>query len=252
MGWLDILRANFADAPEGYQPFQRSLQWNYRKLAASLGSWTALRHDTILYVKQSYTLGVKGMPEQPPKAVGFVEPAPEIYSRLLALLRMMETGVTSFGAPIDPAIGQRFKMLDNFLARLLEISIAELENRDLTKDQNDFLENVAEVIAGIMGKNKNEFTTELVVDVHTDMNEGKALQCGTGKMNTMAVAYARPDGSVMIALGPVYSFYEFHQDLVKRLTDEQWQEMLKNEPLDMPAWMKEYMITKKPFKDERF
>ena len=53
--------------------------------STSLASWAQLRHDTILYVKQSYTMDGKGDPPLPPRIVGLVEPLPGFYGRLRAL-----------------------------------------------------------------------------------------------------------------------------------------------------------------------
>ena len=41
--------------------------WQDKELNITLASWAELRHDTILYVKQSYTMAEReGMFEEPP------------------------------------------------------------------------------------------------------------------------------------------------------------------------------------------
>jgi hypothetical protein len=40
------------------------------------------------------------------------------------------------------------------------------------------------------------------------------------------VACPAPDGSIYLAVGPLFSYYEFKQPMNNRLTDEQWQKML--------------------------
>ncbi|GAH96290.1 unnamed protein product, partial [marine sediment metagenome] len=45
--------------------FIQSPAWVDKELQTVLGSWTELRHDTILYAKQSYTMAGKGMPPEP-------------------------------------------------------------------------------------------------------------------------------------------------------------------------------------------
>jgi hypothetical protein len=73
--------------------------WQEKELQTSLASWTELRHDTILYAKQSYTPDIclaPGPSTQLPKpkpVVGYVEPVPEFYARLLALTEMTEKGL---------------------------------------------------------------------------------------------------------------------------------------------------------------
>ena len=53
-----------------------------------LSSWTELKHDTILYAKQVMAEMGGGPEEEPPK--GYVEPNPEAYARLLALVEMTQ------------------------------------------------------------------------------------------------------------------------------------------------------------------
>ncbi|MGL1562999.1 DUF3160 domain-containing protein, partial [Vibrio parahaemolyticus] len=49
-------------------------------------SWAQLRHDTILYAKQSYTMTKERSAVNRPRPVqGYVEPVPEFYARLLTL-----------------------------------------------------------------------------------------------------------------------------------------------------------------------
>ena len=57
----------------------RTEAWQKKELNAALSSWTELRHDTILYAKQSYTPITTGLP---PQVTGYVEPVPEFYGRL--------------------------------------------------------------------------------------------------------------------------------------------------------------------------
>ena len=55
----------------------RTEAWQRKQLQTQLASWAELRHDTVLYAKQSYTAGVKC--EYP---TGYVEPYPETYARI--------------------------------------------------------------------------------------------------------------------------------------------------------------------------
>jgi len=54
--WLLMLdRVLLSGQHGGYPPFMRTDAWQLHKLSSFLASWAMLRHDTILYVKQSYT-----------------------------------------------------------------------------------------------------------------------------------------------------------------------------------------------------
>lgn len=55
-GWLGALRA--LSSPTKARHFPQAMQteaWAMKNLNTQLASWTQLRHDTILYVKQSFT-----------------------------------------------------------------------------------------------------------------------------------------------------------------------------------------------------
>jgi hypothetical protein len=55
--WLALLRELSWPAAEGAPEVARTRGWALRTVNTQLASWTQLRHDTILYVKQSYTAG---------------------------------------------------------------------------------------------------------------------------------------------------------------------------------------------------
>jgi len=53
-GWLDCLRALYLPPSPKLHPLFASPAWRHRLLLSGHGSWAELRHDTILYAKQSY------------------------------------------------------------------------------------------------------------------------------------------------------------------------------------------------------
>ncbi len=75
----------------------------------------------------------------------------------------------------------------------------------------------------------------LVADVYT--SPAGVLEEGTGKLDLIVVAYKQPDGRIVLGAGPVMSYYEFWQPPGKRLTDEEWRDMLNNNPPDRPEWV---------------
>ncbi len=65
--WLYTANTTLAEIPSeaNYPTFMTTSAWDYEKLQTFEGTWTELRHDTILYAKQSYTL-FYGVPPPPP------------------------------------------------------------------------------------------------------------------------------------------------------------------------------------------
>jgi hypothetical protein len=70
----------------------KSDDWVDKQLMTALGSWTELRHDTILYAKQSYTAPT-AISIDPETAHGYVEPLPRLYGRLASLCNMTRHGL---------------------------------------------------------------------------------------------------------------------------------------------------------------
>ena len=55
----------------------RRTAYQRKQLQTQLASWAELRHDTVLYGKQSYSMGI--LCEYPE---GYVEPYPEFFARI--------------------------------------------------------------------------------------------------------------------------------------------------------------------------
>ena len=237
--WLYALKPLLQEFGDGYPAFMQTQAWRDRELQAVLASWAELRHDTILYAKQSYTPALGSVPIQPEPVVGYVEPVPEFYARMLALTSMTREGLADLEV-LNETETSRLESLEQVLERLLDISIDELEGRELDEDDyrfiTDFGEELDSIIAGVEAEGKE---TTLVADVHSDANQPmEVLEEGVGYVDLMLVAYMVPDGRVIVGAGPVLSYYEFKHPLSDRLTDEAWKGMLEqgNEP-DRPDWI---------------
>jgi len=235
--WLYSLQP-LLNSPGPESPaFMQTVAWQDKELTTALASWAELRHDTILYAKQSYTLRAIALPPDEPEPVaGYVEPVPDFYGRLLDLARMNRVGLDEAGLLDDVSRG-RLESFETILSRLEEISTKELEGRELTTEDiefiNDFGERLNGAIEGVDDKSKK---MTIVADVHTDANSGQVLEEGVGYVRLVAVAYDLPDGRILLGAGPVFSYYEFKQPMDDRLTDEAWREMLADAPPADPEW----------------
>ena len=73
-----------------YPEAMRTRAWAMKTLNTQLASWTELRHDTLLYVQQSYTMPMLcGYP------AGFVEPRPEFWQRMNLLAALASNAVAA-------------------------------------------------------------------------------------------------------------------------------------------------------------
>jgi hypothetical protein len=175
--------------------------------------------------------------------VGYVEPAPEFYARLVALTRMTQKGLNDLKV-LDEQSNSRLTALDQVLSRLLDISTRELANKKLAQDDYDFIKNFADNINAIVtGSGNATQKTTMVADVHTVQNTSQVLEEATGYLRLMLVAYKMPEGHILVGVGPVYSYYEFKQPMSDRLTDEKWRDLLSSgKPPALPDWTKTFAI----------
>jgi hypothetical protein len=235
--WLYALQALLKEYDTGYPTFMQTSAWRDKQLSAALASWSQLRHDTILYAKQSHTMVATGLPARPKMVEGYVEPVPEFYARLLALTRMTRRGLGEMEVLDEPAMA-RLDDLERIVQRLLTISRAELANEKLSDKDYSFIRNFGHQLEGVVaGVDAEGLETTIVADVHTDGNSGKVLEEGTGYLHPMMVVYPMPDGGLVAGVGPVLPHYEFKQPMSQRLTDGAWKKMLRGkQPPALPAW----------------
>jgi len=237
--WLYTLKGLLEEPGEGYPTFMRTQAWLDKQLNTTLASWAELRHDTILYAKQSYTPGEYVLPPRPP---GYVEPVPEFYARVLALTKMTEEGLTGLGV-LNQTSRERLQHLENILSRLIDISQRELENVELTEEDYSFIRDFGEQIAPtVEGMESGGKETTIVADVHTDINTEEVLEEGGGYVNLIVVAYRVPDGRIVLGAGPTLSYYEFKYPMSDRLTDESWVELLNSNPPARPSWVGSFFV----------
>jgi hypothetical protein len=239
--WLYALRPLLEIRGEGYPVFMQNQGWVDKDINTFLGSWTELRHDTILYAKQSYTMKATGIMPQPEAVKGYVEPQPEVYARLAALAKQMRTGLEGRGL-LDAEYSDKLERLESLLLSLKTIAEKELVGEALSEEEYELIRNIGGILEGITtfsAKVKEEITSEadermaIVADVHTDTNTGQVLEEGVGDAFIIYVI-APVEGQLVATQGGVFSYYEFTHPMDDRLTDEAWQE-LEPKP-DLPIW----------------
>jgi hypothetical protein len=239
--WLYSLRPLLEVRGEGYPAFMQNEAWVDKDLNAFLGSWAELRHDTILYAKQSYTIMATSLMPEPEPAKGYVEPQPEVYARLAALCRQMRVGLEDRGL-LNPEYTDKLNRMESLLLSLKTMAEKELSGQTLTDEEYAQIRNIGEVLEGITTFSvevSGQITSEadermaIVADVHTEGNSGQVLEEGVGDAFTIYVV-APVEGQQVVTQGGVFSYYEFKQPMSDRLTDEAWQ-ALEPKP-DLPRW----------------
>ncbi|MHA1445905.1 MAG: DUF3160 domain-containing protein [Candidatus Heimdallarchaeaceae archaeon] len=240
--WLFTLFPLLDPASKGYPGFMLSDAWTDKSLMTASSSWAELRHDTILYAKQSYTVLLESFTKTYP---GYVEPYPEVYARLASLVRLMIDGLSERGLLIGSFSSKLIEIAEVF-ENLQIISIKELENEPLTDQDIGYINSAAMKIEDLASYDDPEYEEwvstaddrmAVIADVHTDPNTGMVLEVGTGNPFVIYVIVQDHRGNLRLARGGTFSYYEFEQPMTERLTDEEWQDMLDNNPPSLPEWM---------------
>lgn len=267
-GWLWSLLPLLEPRPEGYPAFMRSLAWRDKSLVNFLGSWTELRHDTLLYGKQS--VAEAGGGEEPPPPPGYVEPEPLVYDRLAWLTRFTKAGLeargllggemeretSTFSITVD--VAGSFDRFADLLDTLSRISRKELRGESLNREDLEFIKWYGSELESLMLsaanlvedppvlghwwniENKTDRNMAIVADVHTARSMALTEAVGHPAEIWVAVPFG---GKLIATRGAIFTWYEFHQPADDRLTDEKWQERLASgDAPELAGWAGEVIL----------
>jgi len=260
--WLSSIRTlspdaqAISDANSGLFPVARTEAWGRRLLSAQLASWAELRHDTILYAKQSYSGGATcEFPD------AYVDPYPEFYGKVGEYAARGKDLVASLHlqGQSAKAIASYFDNLALVAGRLREMAEHERTGAAFTPDMMTFINDAVTVDAGCgspslgalgwYGKLFYSPYTALefdptIADVHTQPTDevgnpvGKVLHVGTGLPRTLAVIAQGCNGP-RAYLGLASSYYEVTTEQYKRLNDIEWAQQVGGSAAPPePEWMK--------------
>jgi len=261
--WLSGIRElNPPYASDNLPYFMKTTAWHQEKLNTQLASWAQLRHDNLLYAKQSYTGGVGcSYPHV------MVEPYPEFYGAIGTFAAMAHDYFKDYEGDsyIFFMIKNYFHSMETIMLKLEEIATYEVQQIPLTESQITWLQ---EMLTGGMASGPplegwiaalfydTEKTREgdfVVADVHTQPTDeagapvGKILHVGIGKLNLGVFLGNSPcDQYKPVAfVGPVMSYYEKVTENWDRLTDERWKQDVWDSNLpDRPDWTNIYLADK--------
>ncbi len=264
-GWLGSLRElSKPTVAEEYPDCMRTEAWAMKTLNTQHASWSQLRHDTILYAKQSYS----GAPLCYYPA-GFVEPVPQFWSNMEGMLRR---AVSAFETAPYPNVALKKRYVD-FLKKFADtvkslqgISVKELAQQELAGWETQFLENVIELGHVRFGSGRKIGFTgwypalffagfedsitwdALVADIHSNPpapilgDPGCVVHQGVGAVDLMLMAVNNGKDRVVYA-GPVMSHYEFEMPGLTRKSDSIWKDDLRQgRTPPRPVWTQSYLV----------
>lgn len=228
--WLKLLGTLTSVYGSGYPLYMQDQIFPVKQVESFLGSYTELKHDTLLYAKQSYAeLGEgEGEGTPPPVPKGFVEPNLPFWQNLTRLVAYVETGFKKYGLFKNDLEEyghlHRFKQAVAFYASLAakELQNAPLTEAEYEKLRIEPLSFMAEPRDQNVGLEEKNLRAGLIADVHTDAVQGQILYEANGEPYVMLVLMGN-EGTVRLAVGVAFNHYEFTGPLATRYTDADWQ-----------------------------
>lgn len=238
-GWLHTLSPLLKEKGAGYPSFMTNKAWTRKSLESYLGSYTELKHDTILYSKQ-FMAEMGGGDDTIYDDRGYVEPEPELFYSLQQLSLDTISGLEGFGL-ISDADKENMMILANMSEKLGDISIKELTCESLTDEEFDFIREYGGNLEHLWRKTitdkaedeyvaSEEYPCALIADIATDPN-GYVLEEALGGASTIYVVFPL-DGELHIGKGSVFSYYQFNVEIPDRMTDSDWRRKIGMEMND--------------------
>jgi hypothetical protein len=254
-GWLNAIRAlNPPTQRSGLPAFMQTAAWWQEKMNTQLSSWAQLRHDNLLYAKQSYTgIPVCSYP------CGYVEPIPEFYGRVGALADTAAAYFDHQSSPQLQYVASYFRRVRGSMDTLAAIAGKELAGTGLDPAEEGFLKRTMYMDIGCVavpdgwyarlyfGEMTSMQEDIVVADIHTSPADesgaivGWVLHAGTGPVNLAFVVTDVPGSGNVAFVGPVLSYYEHVTSDFKRLTDEEWKAQYAGLIATRPSWVNLYL-----------
>jgi hypothetical protein len=263
--WLHTIRAlNPPLQRQDLPPFAQTAAWWQKNMNSQLSSWTELRHDHLLYAKQSYSGGV--VCSYP---YGYVDPVPVLFARLKELGNQMAQRLPNFdfnNEYMKSALVNYFQKLALISDTLRVLAQKEIYGIPFNDVEITFLKHMLSIqsmcgaqylgwypqlfyenLSAEDGLLKKDF---LVADYHTAPTDevgnmvGWVAHAGTGPVDMLILTANLPGHGQVAFIGPVSSYYEYTSLNFLRLTDDEWKNTYLAQSL-RPAWTNLYLCDSK-------
>lgn len=248
-GWLWALQPLLVRDPALVPPMMQTDAWKRKDIHTTLGSWTELKHATLLYAEQPMG-GLGGGGYEPPViSTSYVEPNPLVFARIAVVAAVLDQGLEARGFYRTDsysglnAVNNALTSLAILSAQVAEIARKEVAGEPVSYEELYWMqENFGSALWSIR-YTVEEWITDppenvaLVADVASNANAMVVLEEAIGLVDYIYVVTNGPHG-LHLTRGGVYSTYEFVQPIDQRLTDQEWREMVASGDLPpRPEWI---------------
>jgi len=249
--------------------FTEGAGWSKKAMFSSHGTWSELRHDTILYVKQCCAeragdgdFDATFRTEELPKPVHYIEPnLPFWQGSVLSVQNLLST-LDKYKL-LDEESSLKFGRLQEIYARAADIAALEAADKAVSDGDIEWISRIPHELTDLvlLHQEGGDITDEdqlrmaLVADVYTNYNLEKVLETAVGIPYRIYVPLNDRQGGKRIAVGYIFSYYEFEQAMSERMTDGEWKKIVyqKDAKLDSyePFWAGDVALKAEPEKSQR-
>jgi hypothetical protein len=226
-----------------FPAFMHSDAFRAKNLESMLGSYTELKHDTVLYAKQVYAeMGEGGWSDKvPPPPRGFIQPDVAFWREMERLAVFAADGFAHH--KLLPDADEEFSRFWVFARHMQDfrkiseklIAGGALVEKDWETIRTTDLSYMAAPIVPYDEPKPGDGKCALVTDILTDAAAGSILYQALGRPLVMLALVGGPDGNRMVA-GLAYNHREFTGPISEgRLTDEEWRERVYRKDPRIPA-----------------
>ncbi len=235
--WIDMIGYLINEAEENAPYFKLDPIYRLKNLVTYMGSYTELKNDTLLYVKQAYAelwwagdwdCSINVDPPVLPVPKWYIEADIDVINSLIAL----NSEVKSDFSELSDYVLANYTEFDEFLAHMKKILVQQMNNEIISDDDFEWMRTAYNELSKITfplwnAVSQKEMRAALIADIFT--SEGwNPLYEAVGRPALMLVMIDDVNGK-RIARGPIFTHYEFYDsdDVVdaewSRLNDIQWQ-----------------------------
>jgi hypothetical protein len=232
-GWLYSLQPLLQEHPPARHPYLNSPAWADRQLNSWFAAWLELRRRPAW----SGEAGREALPVASVPSSSSVEPEPLLYARLAALAAQLQQELADNGiAGEENAV---LAQLEELLRWLAEISETERRGEPLAATDEALVQQLSLRLPALVATARAPgpavaMLTTLQHDPHSD----QVLQAGLGEVWRLFIVTGPPEQPI-IAVGGVYSTYEFKRAAGARLAEDDWRQLDPRPP--WPDWTVQYV-----------
>ena len=235
--WIDMLGYLINEAEENAPYFKLDPVYRLKNLVTYMGSYTELKHDTLLYVKQNYAemwwggewdCSIEVDPPLLPVPKWYIEADIDVLNKLIELNNETKSDFSE----LDNSVLANFVAFDELLNKMKSILEQQMKNEVISDDDFEYMRTAFDKLSQITfpfgdAVTQKEMRAALIADIFT--SEGwNPLYEAVGRPALMLVMIDDANGK-RIARGPIFTHYEFYDsdEVVdangSRLNDLQWQ-----------------------------